>query len=167
MLLSKARLMGPLPAMAQTRLLGVTVDQNLSWIPHLQEVVRSFANKLSLLKKSNQGFYPVMCASRFILRLSSCPINRFHCHAKKKQIGNRPVEEAKKMKCYKQFSKSQVFVAHSFWVICQNVSRAFVELCMETPYWWTLLVHQYDRRKSTKPSGVHFFYKSSFFSLEN
>ena len=32
-------------------------------------------------------------------------------------------------------SKSQVFLAHSFWVICRNVSRPFVELCMETPYW--------------------------------
>ena len=37
---------------AKTRLLGVTVDQNLNWIPHLQEVVKSFANKLSLSKKS-------------------------------------------------------------------------------------------------------------------
>ena len=34
-------------------------------------------------------------------------------------------------------SKSQVFVAHSFWVIWRNVSRTFVELCMETPYWCT------------------------------
>ena len=38
---------------------------------------------------------------------------------------------------------------------------------METPYWYTVLVHQYGSRKSTKTSGVHFFYKSSFFSLEN
>ena len=35
-------------------------------------------------------------------------IDRFHCHATKNEIGNRPVEEAKKMKCckrliYKQF----------------------------------------------------------------
>ena len=35
-------------------------------------------------------------------------IDRFHCHATKKSIGNCPVEEAKKMKCqkrliYKQF----------------------------------------------------------------
>ena len=46
MLLSKARLMDPLPTIyigqsiieykAKTRLLGVTVDQNLSWIPHLK-----------------------------------------------------------------------------------------------------------------------------------
>ena len=53
--------MGPLPAIyigesiieykAKTRLLGVTVDQNLSWIPHLQQVATSFANKLSLLQK--------------------------------------------------------------------------------------------------------------------
>ena len=34
-------------------------------------------------------------------------------------------------------------MAHSFWVICRNVSRTFVELCMETPYWCTVLVHQY------------------------
>ena len=53
-------------------------------------------------------------------------------------------------------SKSQVFVAHNVWVICRNVSRTFVELCMETPYWCTVLVHQYSGRKSTKTSGVHF-----------
>ena len=39
-------------------------------------------------------------------------------------------------------SKSQVFVAHSFWVIYWNVSCTFVELCMETLYigvqfWYT------------------------------
>ena len=50
----------------------------------------------------------------------------------------------------KNLSKSQVFVAHSFWVICQNVWRNFVELCMETQYWCTVLVHYYGRRKSTK-----------------
>ena len=126
MLLSKARLMGPLPAMAQTRLLGVTVDQNLSWIPHLQEVVRSFANKLSLLKKSNQGFYPVMCASRFILRLSSCQIDHFHCHATKKQIGNRPVEEAKKMKCYKQFFQVSGLCGPQF---LSYLPKRFTRLC--------------------------------------
>ena len=60
-------------------------------------------------------------------------------------------------------SKSQVLMAHSFWVICRNVSRTFVVLCMETPYWCTVLVHQYGRWKSTRTSGVHFFYKSSFF----
>ena len=42
-----------------------------------------------------------------------------------------------------------------------------LELCMETPYWCTVLMHQYGLLKSTKTSGVHFFYKSSFFSLEN
>ena len=54
-----------------------------------------------------------------------------HVTRQKNYIGNLPVEEAKKMKCYKtlihkQFSKSQVFVAHSFWLICRNVSRIFV-----------------------------------------
>ena len=45
------------------------------------------------------------------------------------------------------------------------ISRTFVEPCMETPYWCTVLVHQYGHRKSTKTSGDHFFYKSCFFSL--
>ena len=30
-------------------------------------------------------------------------------------------------------SKSQVYVAHSFRVICRNISRTIVELCVETP----------------------------------
>ena len=73
MLLSKARLIGPLPAIyigksiieykATARLLGVTLDENLSWIPHLKEVIKNFANKLSLLKKSS--FCPVKCVSHF------------------------------------------------------------------------------------------------------
>ena len=33
---------------------------------------------------------------------SAEPIDRFHCHATNKKIGNRPVEEAKKMTCYKR-----------------------------------------------------------------
>ena len=49
-------------------------------------------------------------------------ILRFQFHAintAQKKIGNCPVEEVKKMKCYKrliykQLSKSQLFVAHSF-----------------------------------------------------
>ena len=62
MLLSKAWPIGPLPAIyigksiieykATAKFLGVTLDQNLSWIPHLKEVIKNFANKLSLLKKS-------------------------------------------------------------------------------------------------------------------
>ena len=62
MLLSKARHIGPLPSIyigksiieykATARLLGVTLDQNMSWIPDLKEVIKNFANNLSLLKKS-------------------------------------------------------------------------------------------------------------------
>ena len=29
-------------------------------------------------------------------------------------------------------------VTHSFWVICRNISRTIVELCMETPYFCTV-----------------------------
>ena len=63
--------MGPLPAIyidkAKTRLLGVTVDKNLNWIPNLQEVVNSFANKLSLLKKSR--FLPSHVCESFYLKV--------------------------------------------------------------------------------------------------
>ena len=52
---------------AKTRLLGVTVDQNLSSIPHLQQVVKSFANKLSLLKKSR--FLPSHVCESFYLKV--------------------------------------------------------------------------------------------------
>ena len=103
-------------------------------------------------------------------------IDRFHCHATKKYIGNRPVEEAKKMKCYKRLICKQFFqvsglcgpqflsyLPKRFTHLCAYVARTF----METPYWCTILVHQYGRWKSTKTSGVNFFYKSSFFSLEN
>ena len=31
-------------------------------------------------------------------------------------------------------SKSQVHVVYTFWVICRNISRTIIELCMETPY---------------------------------
>ena len=44
-------------------------------------------------------------------------IHYFQCHASKKEIGNRPVEEANKMKCYKRLIYKQfvqVFVVHSF-----------------------------------------------------
>ena len=43
-------------------------------------------------------------------------------------------------------------------------SNVFFEIMRNLDkYWCTVLVHQYGRRKSTKTSGVHFFYKSSFF----
>ena len=34
-----------------SRLLGVTVDEKLTWLPHLLELKKSFAKKLDLLKK--------------------------------------------------------------------------------------------------------------------
>ena len=45
--------------------------------------------------------------------------------------------------------------------------QSFVWRRYISSYCYTVLVHQYGRRKSTKTSGVHFFYKSSFLSLEN
>ena len=54
-------------------------------------------------------------------------------------------KKPRKWNVINNLSKFQVFVAHSFWVICRNVSCTFVELCMETPYWCTVLVHQYGQ----------------------
>ena len=60
MLLSKRTPMGPyaqqgtsiLKWVTKTRLLGMTVDRNLSWVPHALETKKCFANKLNLLKRS-------------------------------------------------------------------------------------------------------------------
>ena len=84
------------------------------------------------------------------------------------------MEEAKEVKCYKKLIYKQ-FVQVSGLCGPQFLSylpKGFMHLCralngLETPFWCTVLVHQYDLRKSTKTSGVHFFYKSSLFSLEN
>ena len=84
------------------------------------------------------------------------------------------MEEAKKMKCYKRLIYKQFFqvsglcglqflsyLPKRFTHLCRALyGDAILSLC-------TVLLHQYGRRKSTKTSGVHFFYKSSFFSLEN
>ena len=104
-------------------------------------------------------------------RIQSFSLSR-NKHGTKKQIGNRPEEEAKKTKCYKrliykQFVKVSGPCGPQFLVICRDISSTFIELCMETPYLCTVLVHKYGRRKSIKTSGVHFFYKISFFSLES
>ena len=82
------------------------------------------------------------------------------------------MEEAKKMKCYKrlmykQFAQVSGLCGPQFLSYLPKRFTHFVDLCRETPYWCTVLVHQYGRRKLTKTSGVHFFYKNFFISLEN
>ena len=62
MLLSKTNTVGPTPPVIiggclvklvnKSRLLGVTVDDRLTWSPHLSEVKKSFTNKLNILRKS-------------------------------------------------------------------------------------------------------------------
>ena len=47
----------------KSRLLGVTVDNRLTWSPHLSEVKKSFANKLNLLRKSK--FLPKSVLGQF------------------------------------------------------------------------------------------------------
>ena len=105
------------------------------------------------------------------IKLSSL-IDRFHCHATKKYIGNRPVEEAKKMKCYKRLIYKQYFQVLG---LCgpqflSYLPKRFTHLCRAL-YGDAILVYHFGPPiwppEINKTSGVHFFYKSSFFSLEN
>ena len=128
-----------------------------------------------LLETGEQLFSVRVCSpcARAVQVRAVLPVLRFHCHAintaqKKNQIGNCPVEEAKKMKCYKRLIYKQ-FVQISG--LCgpqflSYLSKHFTHLCRALHGDATLVhrtVHQYGRRKSTKTSGVHFFYKSSNF----
>ena len=103
-------------------------------------------------------------AHRTIFTFSG-PFSQYHFHRHATKKINRPVEEAKKMRCYKRLIYKQ-FVQVSGLCGPQFLSN-LLKRCMETPYWCTVLVPQYGRWKSAKTSGVHFFYKSPFFSLEN
>ena len=63
MLLTKTQFIGPLNSVIigkeriewvnHTRLVGVTIDHRLSWSCHLNDVKKSFLNKLNLLKRSS------------------------------------------------------------------------------------------------------------------
>ena len=51
--ISPVSMAGSLIAWVETsRLLGVTVDNKLTWSPYLSEVKKSFTSKLNLLRKS-------------------------------------------------------------------------------------------------------------------
>ena len=75
--------MGPLPPLllgdsvlryvTKTRLLGMTVDDNLTWVPHLLDLEKSFANKLELLKRSR--FLPKDVLMKFYFSLILPSIN--------------------------------------------------------------------------------------------
>ena len=51
----------------KTRLLGMTVDHKLSWVPHILELKKSFVNKLCLLKKLR--FLPRRMLQDFYLKV--------------------------------------------------------------------------------------------------
>ena len=51
----------------KTRLLGMTVDHKLSWVPHTLELKKSFVNKLCLLKKLR--FLPRRMLQDFYLKV--------------------------------------------------------------------------------------------------
>lgn len=110
MLITRSNCMGPIRPLfigssnvkwvSKTRLLGMTVDDRLSWIPHTQELKKSFGTKLDLLKRSR--FLPKTVLEQFyfkvilpsvnygILLWGSCTnhenlnaINKQHCRAAK------------------------------------------------------------------------------------
>ena len=95
-------------------------------------------------------------------------------HGTKTYIGNRRVEEAKKMKFYKRLIYKQfVQISGPFGPqFLSYLPRRFTHLCRAL-YGDTILVYSFSARKneiyrkSTKTSGVHIFYKSSFSSLES
>ena len=108
MIISKKTIMGPLLPLllgdsalcyvAKTRLLGMTVDDNLTWIPHVLDLKKSFASKLELLKRSRflpkdvliKFYFSVILPSinyGLVLWGSCCnselinSIDRLHCRA--------------------------------------------------------------------------------------
>ena len=95
-------------------------------------------------------------------------------HGTKTSIGNRRVEEAKKMKFYKKLIYKQfVQISGPFGPqFLSYLPKRFTHLCRAL-YGDAILVYSFSTqknqmyRKSAKTSGVHIFYKSSFSSLES
>ena len=58
---------------SSTSLLGMKVDENLSWVQHTQELRKSFANKLSLLKRSR--FLPKEVLEDFYFKIILPSVN--------------------------------------------------------------------------------------------
>ena len=99
MLLCKKDIIGPVPPtllgnavlryVTKTRLLGMTVDNRLNWVPHVLHLEKSFANQLELLKRSRFLPTDVLLKFYFSVILSSImyglvsdiisSIERLHC----------------------------------------------------------------------------------------
>ena len=79
MIISKKTIMGLLLGdsvlryVTKTRLLGMTVDDNLTWVPHVLGLKKSFANKLELLKRSR--FLPKDVLTKFYFTVILPSIN--------------------------------------------------------------------------------------------
>ena len=113
---------------------------------------------------NNFSLRKIGCGKCNIIPFNVITIDRFHCHtinmAQKKNwkpSSGRSQENETLQKSDIHLSKSQVYVAHSFWVICWNISRTIVELCMETPYLCKVFTHKYGRQKSAKFSSAKLF----------
>ena len=136
--------------------------------------VFSFSQLCRSMSPTNQLSAVDHCGSQ-TQSMKSCheETNRsFSRHATKKYIGNRPVEEARKMKYFKRLVLKQ-FVQVSG--LCgpkflSYLPKRFMHL-RRALYGDAILVHRFGAPiwppEINKTSGVRFFYKSSFFSLEN
>ena len=82
-------------------------------------------------------------------------MDRFHCHAINTAQKNKlETVKWKKMKCYKRLICKQFVQVSGLCgpLFATTFQRTIVELCIETPYLCTVLVHEYGRPKSTKTS---------------
>ena len=82
------------------------------------------------------------------------------------------MEETKKMKCYQRLTYKQFVQVSGFYgpQFPSYLPKRFTHLCRAL-YGYAILVYRFGPPiwppEINKTSGVHFFYKSSFFSLEN
>ena len=107
------------------------------------------------------------------MKLTTKTFNRsFSLSRNKKKIGNRPVEDTKKMKCYQRLIYKQFVQVSGLYgpQFPSYLPKRFTHLCRAL-YGDAILVYRFGPPiwppEINKTSGVHFFYKSSFFSLEN
>ena len=87
MIISNKTIIGPIPPLllgdsvlryvTKTPLLRMTVDDNLTWVPHVLDLKKSFANKLGLLKRSRFLPKDVLMKSYFSVILQSINLALF------------------------------------------------------------------------------------------
>ena len=114
----------------------------------------------------------VMFASNYNMFFLTCThldatdsIDRFHCHATKNWIGNRPVEEAKKMTCYKRLIYKQFIQVSGLCgpqFLMSYLPKRFTHLCRAL-YGDAILVHRFVGNSKYQVKGMINFDFGIFF----